>query len=220
MRIGLIQSMPRKPSKPREIPPGATPQQIALHLFLKRHPTLAVNAWAIASGLSEGTIRNALTEAGNMTENTFRKLDDGALQLKGERLISQKKPTVRMAGKVGAGDIVSMFGGDSMQGDIELVDAPEGAEDPEELLALTIEGNSMRPLRPGWLIFYRKTHPGITDDELGQLCVVRLKNGNLYVKILRRGYTDGLFNLESWNADPLNDQDVEWATKVLNIVPR
>lgn len=155
-----------------------------------------------------------------MTEDTFLKLDEAAFQLTGERLTSQRRPQVRLVGSIGAGDIICMFEGDSVQGDIELVDAPEGVDDLEELLALKIEGDSMRPLRPGWLIFYRKMHNGVTDDELNQLCIVKLRNGNLFIKILRRGYQTGLFNLDSWNAETIENQDVEWASKVLNIVPR
>lgn len=100
---------------------------------------------------------------------------------------------------------------------IEKVDPPQGITG---CVALKIRGESMHPLRDGWLLFYQKKQDGVPDDCLGQLCVVQVKDGPLLVKELRRGSKKKRFTLISWNASPREDIEVEWAAKIVDIRPR
>ena len=58
----------------------------------------------------------------------------------------------------------------------------------------------------------RRAEP-VTDNQIGQLCVVGLADGRALVKELRRG-KDGLFDLYSPNDDPILNVVIEWAALV------
>lgn len=76
------------------------------------------------------------------------------------------------------------------------------------------------PLQEGWLIFYGPEHQGVSEDCLGKLCVVQVKDGPTLLKTLKRGSRKGLFRLESWNAPPREDVRLAWAARVIDIRPR
>ena len=101
--------------------------------------------------------------------------------------------------------------------------APRPPDSPhDDLVALRIRGNSMRPLREGWLVYYRRDADGVDEGTcLNQLCVVRLVDGRTLLKELRRGYQAGHYNLHSWaaGADVIEDVAVAWASPVSAILP-
>lgn len=97
------------------------------------------------------------------------------------------------------------------------VDAPPGVTD---CIAAKVRGDSMYPaLQDGWLIFYRKQGDGVSEDCIGKLCVVCLVGDACYVKTIRRGSQPGTFTLESFNAPPIENAKVAWASRVLDIRP-
>lgn len=117
-----------------------------------------------------------------------------------------------LVGYVGAGaQIVRHDEGVVLSGGIE---PPPGHD---TALAARIEGSSMYPLESGWLIFYTEEHRGIPDDCLNKLSVVGLDDGTTLVKKLRRAGKK--FRLESWNAEPIDDAKVVWASRVIDIRP-
>lgn len=138
---------------------------------------------------------------------------DWLLTGKGSVMGSTHVPVV---GYIGAGaEIIPMD--DFAQGDgLELVPAPMGVDTP--CVAARIRGDSMYPFKSGWIVFWSEHPHGITEDCLGKLCVVKLLDGRMLLKELHRGSVPGSFNLLSWNAPPLLDAAVEWATRVLSIV--
>lgn len=100
---------------------------------------------------------------------------------------------------------------------LEKVDPPQGVT---ECVAAIIRGDSMHPLRDGWLIFWHRDQDGVPEECIGKLCVVQIKDGPMLVKDLRRGSRKGRYNLESWNAAPREDVRLEWAAQVIDIRPR
>ncbi|MEO3386043.1 hypothetical protein [Mesorhizobium sp. CAU 1741] len=94
---------------------------------------------------------------------------------------------------------------------------PPGA--PEESVAVEIEGYSMGFLADGALIFYSEQLPAPTDDMLGMIVVVGLKNGAVLLKRLLRGSRPGLYDLESINGPTLRDQRIDWAAHIDSLVP-
>ena len=76
------------------------------------------------------------------------------------------------------------------------------------------------PLQEGWLIFYGPEHQGVSEECMGKLCVVQVKDGATLLKTLKRGSRKGLFRLESWNAPPREDIKIAWAAPVVMIKPR
>jgi hypothetical protein len=116
-----------------------------------------------------------------------------------------------LVGYVGAGAVV-------YRDDSQVVQA--GVEPPpgyEKALCARIRGDSMFPLREGWLVFYTEEHRGIPDDCINKLCVVGLEDGGVLIKVLRR--QGKKLRLQSWNADTIEDAKVIWASRVIDIRP-
>lgn len=101
---------------------------------------------------------------------------------------------------------------------LEIVEPPPGVR--EDCVAARIRGESMHPLRDGWLVFWIKKHDGVPESCIGQLCVCQVKDGPTLLKDLHLGSKDGLYTLTSWNAPPRADVVLEWASPVIDIRPR
>ncbi len=127
--------------------------------------------------------------------------------------------SVAVVGYVGAGQEVFAHDDHALGGGLEDVEAPEGVgEDP--IVAVRVRGESMHPMRDGWLLFYRRDQHGVPDACLNRLCIVKLaEDGPVMVKEVRRGYRANHFVLTSWNAPPLEDVRLDWAARVLSIRP-
>lgn len=129
------------------------------------------------------------------------------------------RSTVPVVGYVGGGQEVFPLDDHALGAGLEDVEAPEGVG-ARPVVAVRIRGDSMHPMRDGWLLFYRRDQNGVPDDCLNKLCVVKLADdGPLLVKEVRRGYRPQCFVLSSWNAPPLEDVQIEWAALVLSIRP-
>lgn len=124
--------------------------------------------------------------------------------------------TVNIVGAVGLGETIDWYAqGDGVS--LEVVELPFPV--PEGCFALEARGASMHPrVKDGEIVIARKN--GVTADELiGQEVVLKVEEGPYLLKTLRRGYTSGLFNLESHNAPLCEDQAIEWVAEVWAIVP-
>ena len=129
------------------------------------------------------------------------------------------RSTVPVVGYVGGGHEVFPHDDHVLGVGLEAVDAPEGVG-ARPIVAVRIRGDSMHPLRDGWLLFYRRDQNGVPEGCLNKLSVVKLADdGPLLVKEVRRGYRPHHFVLSSWNAPPIEDVRIEWAAPVLSIRP-
>lgn len=93
-----------------------------------------------------------------------------------------------------------MFEGNDI---FEVDDAP-GLTEGQTYECLQIEGRSMYPAQPGWLVYY-DVEPRNPADLIGKACVVELEDGRRLFKVLRRfGDSQELHTLESWTpGEPL-----------------
>jgi len=92
-----------------------------------------------------------------------------------------------------------------------------GKEEASELVAVKVKGDSMRPfIEDGWILFYRRQIYGMNPDCMNKLCVMKIKNDKVIVKKLRKGYKKGAYNLESFNADLIEDVELEWCAKIID----
>lgn len=128
----------------------------------------------------------------------------------GPKFVSAPREAL-LVGYVGAGAVIHRDDTQVMEGGIE---PPSGYD---RALVARIEGDSMYPLRAGWLIFYTEEHRGLPDECVNKLCVVGLEDGTTLIKILRR--TGKKLRLQSWNADTIEDAKVLWASRVIDIRP-
>jgi transcriptional regulator with XRE-family HTH domain len=127
--------------------------------------------------------------------------------------------TVPVVGYVGAGQEVFAHDDHALGGGLEEVEAPEGVGG-RPVVAVRIRGESMHPMRAGWLLFYRREDEGVPDECLNRLCVVKLADdGPVLVKEVHRGYRPNHFVLASWSAPPIEDVRLDWAAPVLSIRP-
>lgn len=124
---------------------------------------------------------------------------------------------VPLVGYVGAGDKAHYY--NDGQGPYDEVDAPAGAG--PTTVAVEVRGDSMRGYAENhWLLFYDDVRDPPTDDLLGRLCIVGLMDDRILVKKLMKGRGPGYFHLYSSNADPMLDEVVQWAARVVWIQPR
>lgn len=131
-------------------------------------------------------------------------------------LDTDTRPTISIAGKVGAGAQVPVF--DAYEkGDGPQVEAPTGLP-ASGIVAVEIEGDSMEPVySAGDLLFYtRATHEGVPAEVVGHRCVCEDADGMGWVKQVKRGDEPGLFHLISLNpgADTKWNVRLKWAAKV------
>ena len=126
---------------------------------------------------------------------------------------------VSVVGYVGAGQEIFAVDDHALGAGLEEVEAPEGVG-RNPMVAVRVRGESMHPLRDGWLLFYRRDQQGVPEACLNRLCIVKLVgDGPVLVKELHRGYRHGHFVLSSWNAPPIEDVRLDWAAVVLSIRP-
>lgn len=128
--------------------------------------------------------------------------------LEGGNQPTAKANTIPVEGYVGAGAEFIPF----EDGNLGLGDAPVQIEPNSS--AVIVRGDSMYPRYfDGEYLYYTKdsNDPAVF---LGQECVIKLHDGRMFVKILRKSTKKGHFNLESWNSPTIEDQMVEWAAPV------
>lgn len=118
---------------------------------------------------------------------------------------------VPLVGYVGAGAEV-FFVDDHAQGaGLEYIEAP--SELAGTAVAVQVRGNSMYPAyKDGDIIFYDE-HADDLTALIGRECVVRLRTGETFVKLLSHSSHAG-WTLLSHNAPPLVDISIEWAAPV------
>lgn len=124
--------------------------------------------------------------------------------------------TSRIIGRVGAGAEAHFYAnGDE---DFEEVPTPPGGT--EHTVGLEVRGDSIGPFFNQWIVWYDDIRNPVTDDLIGQLCIVETSDGKVLVKKLMRGRQHGLFHLLSQTESPIEDQDLVWAARVTAMTPR
>lgn len=128
--------------------------------------------------------------------------------LEGEGQPTAKGGTIPVEGFVGAGaEFIPFDDGSPGLGESPMQIEPNSS-------AVIVRGDSMYPRYfDGEYLYYIKEMRN-PADFIGQECVVKLIDGRMFVKILRKSAKKGYFNLESWNSPTIEDQQVEWAAPV------
>jgi len=119
---------------------------------------------------------------------------------------------VPVMGYVGAGAEV--------EPDFEQV-PPEGLDQitlaiplPGDMVAFQVQGISMLPrYDEGDVIIVWREQKRATDSFLGEEAAVRTGDGRRFLKTIRRG-SQGGYTLESWNAHPIENQQIEWVGEI------
>lgn len=118
--------------------------------------------------------------------------------------------SVPVFGYVGAGEKV-IPPDDCSQMDV--TEAPIWSEDGTS--AVIVKGDSMFPAYwEGDIVFFDADRRLPPDECLFMECVVYLKTGEAYVKQIQSGRRPGEFILSSYNAPPIIDTKIEWASPI------
>jgi transcriptional regulator with XRE-family HTH domain len=175
------------------------------------------NAWAKLAGVSESGVRGFLSgSAPNISVGYLERL----ARVLGKRASDFLKIMVPVVGYVGAGQELHFIDDLSKGAGLEEVEPPIGID--ETVVAVIVRGDSMLPsIKDGWILFYHRNGDGVTEDCINKLCVVRLANSDqTYVKEVYRAPERGRFNLYSSTGPFMENVELEWAARVLDIRPR
>lgn len=157
-------------------------------------------------GTNRTLVKDLLGKTADIQISTLTKLAS-ALNVQLADLLAS--PRVSVVGYIGAGGSIIF----EDMGNEETVVRPPGIDGP--LVALVVRGDSMFPrYKDGDIIYIQRTHDGILPEYLGDDCAVRLVSGETYIKQIIRGSEEGKFTLISYNAPPMEDVEIEWATPV------
>ncbi len=182
--------------------------------FEKATEAARSSEWVISTYLGhENGDRNPSRETAKKYARAFKVRWEWLLEGEGDpRPLPTRRGQTPIVGYVGAGAKIHTVDDHEMGAGLDETDTPPDA--PEGIVAVTVRGDSMYPRYfEGELIFYGPEQFSAAD-MLGRECIVRLETGETLVKIVRPGRKKGLFQLESWNASPLLDQEVKWASPV------
>lgn len=136
----------------------------------------------------------------------------------GDGVPSEGEFDVPVLGYVGAGAEITPVDDHAMGAGLDAVERPPGLR--AGAVAAAVRGQSQYPAyRDGDVIVWDED-PSRPEDVLGEECVVKLSDGRMFVKVLARGSRPGFFTLLSYNAEPILDQEVEWAAPIRWIARR
>ncbi|MGL4966134.1 MAG: XRE family transcriptional regulator [Inquilinus sp.] len=181
----------------------------------QRAKGVSLNAWADAADVSESAVRGFLSgRTRSLTGDTYDRLAEAAGVPLTDLLGETVRRMVPLVGYVGAGAVVHYTENDPSTERVDDVEAPPNAD--EQTVAVIITGDSMFPrYYDNEIIYFKRSETIVPSDLFGKDVVVRLADGRTLVKVLRRGSEPSLFNLESFNAPPIEDVAIEWAVPVL-----
>jgi hypothetical protein len=213
-------AMPQEKSKSQSDGDEAPFVQGLRRVFDER-PDLTPAGVAVGAGLDNSSIRKLFERSGRgPTLHNAAKIA-AVLGLTIDEILARAtagvsgRPTVAIAGKVGAGarvPLVDVF----EKGDGPQVECPPGLSH-HGIVAVEVSGDSMEPLfSNGDLLFYTREALGVPDEVLGHRCVCEDAEGLAWVKQVKPGRDPGTFDLISLNrgVDPMWGVRLKWAARV------
>jgi hypothetical protein len=180
-------------------------------------------------GQARGKTRAGLARVLSRSQGVVNRLLDGEQELKVSDVAAiadylevepppfHRSTFVPLLGKVSGGRNEAVLFGEN-GGPIDWIALP--ARSVPARGALEVEGDSMRGIAGhGFIAFIGERHTPPTSEQIEQLCVCGLPDGQRVVKFLYASKYVGRYDLHSSNDAPMLAQDVEWAAVVTNIVP-
>lgn len=129
----------------------------------------------------------------------------------------QEDGWVDVVGYVGAGAQAHRY--EVGQGALERVPPPDPIT--ETTVVVEIRGDSLGEIFDRWLVFYDEVKRPLTEDLIGELCVVGLPDDRVLIKKIVRSKTKpGFFDLLSNTEPPIEGVEIGWAARVKKLIPR
>jgi hypothetical protein len=139
-----------------------------------------------------------------------------AFGVQSNEIFGSKAAMVPVIGYVGPGAEAMFYTAD----DAAIDEAPPPEGSGKNTVALEVRGEGLGPFFSGWLIFYDNVHMPVTPDLHGQLCVVGLPDRRVMVKLIKASRDEGRYHLMSQTDGHLLDQTIDWAARVMAMIPR
>lgn len=187
----------------------------ALKGFMEAHH-LKPHPWCKLAGVRSSTLYNFLAgTTQHLSSQTLVKLAAAAGVTTDELLgvaqnVTPTGTTVTLSGRIGAGARVYP------EADLGKVTVPWAFD--TQLDAAVIDGDSMHPMRPGWIVVYesRSTPP---KKAMGKLAVVQVAGRpQKVVREVMPGTERDLYTLIGWACAPMQDVEVESVQLVVSIM--
>jgi transcriptional regulator with XRE-family HTH domain len=121
----------------------------------------------------------------------------------------EELPKIPVIGYVGNGGEVHGYA--VAKGELDQVEQPRSM--PSTAVAVEIRGDVLGAHFNRWLVFFDSVHRPVQPGFLGELCAVGLPDGRTMIKQLRRGPSEGLYNLAAPGAS-ITATKVEWAARI------
>jgi phage repressor protein C with HTH and peptisase S24 domain len=119
---------------------------------------------------------------------------------------------IPVSGYVGAGAVIYPVDDSTGPGGIEEVDLPPGVYG--DYAAFKVRGDSNYPAYRNNEIIFVQREGGPPQEYVNRECVIRTEDGRRLLKTLTPGSKKDHFTLISFNAPPMLDERVEWASPV------
>lgn len=164
---------------------------------------LSIAAINRASKVPESTIRSYINGQSNSLKGTTQDLITSAYGVTTAEVFGDALPLPKVGvfGRIGAK--ADVFPADTDGDDpVYETELPVTLDPAEEYIGFEIDGFSMPPAEPGWVVIFLRKEVAL-DDLVNFPCMVQLEDGRRLFKRLRRGYAEGRWNLESWDGSPL-----------------
>lgn len=118
-----------------------------------------------------------------------------------------------LVGYVGAGAEVFPIDDHSLGDGLEIVETPLATGRP--MVAVRVRGQSMMPTYfDGDILFFSRDYDFIQDVCIYNVCIVKVHDGPTLVKQILPGSLPGRFTLISFNDQPRENVEIEWAAPV------
>lgn len=165
---------------------------------------------AVQNGERRGVTTETLAALAPVLQTTAAWLLEGV----GE---THKPAPIPVMGRIGAGsEILPEFEQIPPEGLFEIeLDFPL----PPGSVAFAVEGDSMWPRYDSGDVVVCGRPEADANTLAGSEAAVRTTDGKRYLKTVRRGPAPGIFDLESHNAPPIRGVGIEWAARILMILP-
>ncbi|MET4206872.1 S24 family peptidase [Bradyrhizobium sp. LA2.1] len=136
-----------------------------------------------------------------------------------EASLDERRTVVPIMGRIG--------GGAQIEPDYEQA-PPDGLDQVElpiiiagDVIGFEVAGDSMLPkYSDGTVVVVFRDPERAISSLLGEEAAVVTAEGHRYLKVLKPGSKAHLYNLESFNARPIVDVRLSWASEIVAIVPK
>lgn len=159
------------------------------------------------TGVPRSTIYSFVSGKAHSLKATTEAQIAAAYHLAVDEIFARASPAfVGVVGKVGArAEVYPLDEASEPQYEVPL---PPGMDQGGEYVAFEIEGFSMPPARPGWVIIFR-ARSAQPEEMINYPVLVDLADGRRLFKILRRGLEEGRYTLESWDgSEPIENVEL------------